>query len=241
MKHLKGKRVLNAKLNLPVVPRRQIPQTVKTSPEVTRHTIFRHSLLFKDTVKEMRCASITFLFLAQSIFNTCDTFGECEIIILVIILLICKITYFVLQFLKNDFDNIKEKIYYAKPIMHDFCNCCYKKVWVHSTIETIYISVFLQINTILNKGLILTFLIQRSPMLSGWTKQRVNQNLGNLYCLSEQVAGTNGCIFLGPHKQPCSAPRSESCSPSGAPARAIAQLGGGQDTSKMHKSSEFLS
>lgn len=58
--------------------------------------------------------------------------------------------------------------------MHDYCNCCYKKVWGHSTVEMIYISVFLQINTILTKGLILTFLIQRDPMLSGWTKQRVN-------------------------------------------------------------------
>jgi len=38
--------------------------------------------------------------------------------------------------------------------MYDYCNCCYKKVWVYSTIEIIYISVFLQINTML-KGLIL--------------------------------------------------------------------------------------
>lgn len=56
------------------------------SLEVARHTIFGHSLLFKDIFKKTRWVSITFAFLAQSIFHAHDTLSKTEIIILVIIL-----------------------------------------------------------------------------------------------------------------------------------------------------------
>lgn len=54
--------------------------------------------------------------------------------------------------------------------MHDYYNCYYKKLWVHSTIEMIYISLFLQINTTLNKGLILMFLNQKNLILPDFTQ-----------------------------------------------------------------------
>lgn len=51
-------------------------------------------------------------------------------------------------------------------MMHSCCNCCYGRVEVYGTLEMICVSVFLQMSTILHKGLILTFLIQRSLILS---------------------------------------------------------------------------
>lgn len=45
---------------------------------------------------------------------------------------------------------------------YGYCFCCYRKVEVYRTLEIICVPVFLQMNTILNKGLIFTFLIQRN-------------------------------------------------------------------------------
>lgn len=49
--------------------------------------------------------------------------------------------YFVLQYFKL-FWQYEIKNLLGKTVMRDYCNCCYKKVWVYSTIEVIYISVF---------------------------------------------------------------------------------------------------
>lgn len=107
LKHLKGKRLLNSKRNLLCPDGRSL-----TLSNVIWHTISSHLFLFRNTGKR-RSTSITSFFLAQSIFNTGDTFSGWEIIILVIILLIHTKIYFVLRLLKR-FWQYKGKILLGK-------------------------------------------------------------------------------------------------------------------------------